>query len=80
MSKRKKTVKPKTLEPKKIDLLELSASKKIRLLKEAQEKLQKHISEAKFWHSFAGTEKVIINGQTINLENSNLSCSPLSTI
>ena len=60
MSKRKKTVKPK-----KIDLLELSASKKTRILKEAKEKLRQQISESKFWQSFANTERVTINGQTI---------------
>jgi hypothetical protein len=60
MSKRKKTVKPK-----KIDLLELSASKKTRILKEAKEKLRQQISESKFWQSFAKTERVTINGQTI---------------
>ena len=67
MSKRKKTVKPK-----KIDLLELSASKKTRILKEAQEKLQKQLMEAKFWQSLAETERIIINGQTINFENNSL--------
>jgi hypothetical protein len=61
MSKRKKTVKPK-----KIDLLELSASKKSRILKKAKEKLRQQISETKFWQSFAKTETVTINGQTIN--------------
>ena len=61
MSKQKKTVKPK-----KIDLLELSASKKTRLLKEAKEKLQQQLMGAKFWQSFAKTEQVTINGQTIN--------------
>jgi len=61
MSKRKKTVKPK-----KVDLLELSASKKTRILKEAKEKLRQQISELEFWQSFAKTERVTINGQTLN--------------
>jgi hypothetical protein len=61
MSKRKKTQKPK-----KVDILELSASKKTRLLKEAKEKLRQQLMEAKFWQSFAKTERVTINGQTIN--------------
>ena len=74
MSKRKKNLKPK-----KIDLLELSASKKTRILKEAKEKLRKHISESQFWQSLAETERVIINGQTLNFENSSLTCSPLTT-
>jgi hypothetical protein len=72
MSKRKKTVKPKTLKPKKINLLELSASKNTRILKEAQEKLQKQLLEVKFWQSLAETERVIINGQKINFENNGL--------
>ncbi len=61
MSKRKKTTKPK-----RIDLLELSASKKTRLLKEAKEKLKQQISESEFWQSFAKTERITINGQTVN--------------
>ena len=61
MSKRKKTVKPK-----KVDLLKLSASKKTRILKEAKEKLRQQISELEFWQSFAKTERVTINGQTLN--------------
>jgi len=73
MSKKKKTVKPK-----KIDLLELSASKKTRILKEAKEKLRKQISESQFWQSFAETERVTINGQKLNFENSSLTCSPLA--
>ena len=74
MSKRKKTVKPK-----KVDLLELSASKKTRILKEAKEKMRHHIAESKFWQSLAETERVIINGQKINFKKSKLTCSPLAT-
>jgi hypothetical protein len=61
MSKRKKTAKPK-----KVNLLELSASKKTRILNEAKEKLRQQISESEFWQSFAKTERVTINGQTLN--------------
>jgi hypothetical protein len=60
MSKKKKTSKPK-----KVDLLELSSSKKARLLKKAKENLQQKMIEAKFWQSFAETERVTINGQKI---------------
>ena len=67
MSKRKKTANQ--AKPKKVDLLELSAAKKTRLLNEAKEKLRQQLVEAKFWQSFAETEKVIINGQIINFEN-----------
>jgi hypothetical protein len=66
MSKRNKSTKSKKLKPKKIDLLELSASKKTRVLKEAKAKLRQQISESKFWQSFAKTKTVTINGQTIN--------------
>lgn len=63
MSKKTETVK--SVKPKKIDLLKLSASKKTRALKEAQEKLRQHISESQFWQSFAETERITINGQRI---------------
>ena len=49
MSKRKKTVKPKAVKPKKVDLLELSTAKQARLLKEAKENLREQMMEAKFW-------------------------------
>ena len=60
MSKRKKTSKPK-----KVDFLELSSSKKARLIKKAKENLRQKLMEAEFWQSFAKTERVTINGQTI---------------
>jgi len=69
MSKRKKTAKPKAVKPKKVDLLELSTAKQARLLKEAKENLRQQLMEAKFWQSFAETERVTINGQTLNFEN-----------
>ena len=67
MSNRKKKVKPK-----KVDLLELSASKQARLLKEAKETLRQQLMAAKFCQSLAETERLIINGQTINFENDGL--------
>jgi tRNA A37 threonylcarbamoyladenosine dehydratase len=60
MSKKNKTSKPK-----KVDLLELSSSKKARLLKKFKENLRRKRMEAKFWQSLAKTEKITINGQTI---------------
>jgi tRNA A37 threonylcarbamoyladenosine dehydratase len=60
MSKKRK------LKPKKVDLLELSSSKKARLLKKVKENLRQKRLEAKFWQSFAETERLTINGQTIN--------------
>jgi len=60
MSTRKKTSKPK-----KVDILELSSSKKARILKKVKENLRQKQMEAKFWQSLAKTEIVTINGQTI---------------
>jgi len=61
MSKKKKTKKPK-----KVDLLELSSTKKARLLKKAKDNLRQKLMEAKFCRSLAETERLTINGQTIN--------------
>lgn len=61
MSKKKKTKKPK-----KVDLLELSSTKKARLLKKAKNNLRQKLMEAKFCRSLAKTERLTINGQTIN--------------
>jgi hypothetical protein len=69
MSKKKRTPKSK---PKKVDLLELSDSKKLRLLKEAKENLRQKLMEAKVWQSLAENERVTINGQTIDFENGDL--------
>jgi len=60
MSKKNKTSKPK-----KVDLLELSSSKKARLLKKVKENLRQKRMEAKFWQSLDKTERITINGQTI---------------
>ena len=76
MSKKTKTVKPKN-----VDLLELSSSKKTRLLKEAKEKMQQKLMEARFWQSLAKTERITINGQKIDFEHSGfkeLTCSKLA--
>ena len=63
MSTKTKRVKPR---PKKVNLLELSASKKARFLEKAKDNLRQKLMEAKFCQSFAGTERITINGQTIN--------------
>jgi 16S rRNA G527 N7-methylase RsmG len=67
MSKKKKNPKPK-----KVDLLELSDSKKTRFLKKAKEKLRQKLVEAKFCQSLAETERVTINGYKIDFENGDL--------
>ena len=61
MSQRKKTSKPK-----KVDVLKLSKSEKAHLLKEVKNKLQQKLVEARFWQSFAETERVTINGYKID--------------
>ena len=67
MSKKKKNPKPK-----KVDLLELSNSKKTRFLKKAKEKLRQKLVEAKFCQSLAETDRVTINGYKIDFENGDL--------
>jgi len=62
---KKVSTKEKTQKPEKVDFLELSSSKKARLLKRVKENLQQKRMEAKFWQSLAKTERVTINGQTI---------------
>jgi hypothetical protein len=50
--------------PKEVDFLDLSSSKKARLLKKAKENLRQKLMEAEFWQSFAKTEGITMNGQT----------------
>jgi len=69
MSTKKKKTNP---NPKKVDFLELSDSEKAHLLKEAKDNLRMKLVEAKFWQSLAETEKITINGQTIQFEDNNL--------
>lgn len=69
MSKKKRTTKSK---PKKVDLLELSDSKRLLVLQEAKENLRQRMEEAKVWQSFAENDRVTINGQTIDFENGGL--------
>jgi hypothetical protein len=59
------STKKKTRKPEKVDFLELSSSKKARLLKKVKENLQQKRMEAKFWKSLAQTKSITINGQTI---------------
>jgi len=57
--------KKKNLEPKKVNLLDLTVSKKARLLKKAKENLRQQLMEAKFWQSINEIERLTINGYTI---------------
>jgi hypothetical protein len=58
--------------PKKVDLLEMSDSEKIKLIKAVKESLRQKVVEAKLWQSFVETEKLTVNGQTINCEGVDL--------
>jgi len=58
--------------PKKVDVLKLSKSEKVNLLKEAKEKLRKKLVEARFWQSLAEIERVTINGCKIDFEDDGL--------
>jgi hypothetical protein len=66
------STKKKKRTPKKVDFLDLPDSEKAHLLKEAKDNLRLKLVEAKFWQSLAETEKITINGQTIQFEDSNL--------
>jgi hypothetical protein len=65
MSTKKKTVKPKS-NPEPVDLLALSGTKKTRFLMQIKERLRQKVMEAEFLNSFAGIERVTINGQIID--------------
>jgi tRNA A37 threonylcarbamoyladenosine dehydratase len=66
------STKKKKSNPKKVDFLDLSDSEKAHLLKEAKDNLRLKLVEARFWQSLAETEKITINGQTIQFEDINL--------
>ena len=69
---KKMSTKKKKSNPKKVDFLDLSDSEKAHLLKEAKDNLRLKLVEARFWQSLAETEKITINGQTIQFEDINL--------
>ena len=69
---KKMTAKKKKPKPKKVDFLDLSDSEKAHLLKEAKDNLRMKVVEARFWQSLAETEKITINGQTIQFEDIDL--------
>ena len=57
---------------KKLDLLEMSNSERMRLMKEVGETLRQRIMEAKLWQSLIEAEKLTINGKTICCEQADL--------
>jgi ribosomal protein L7/L12 len=55
--------------PKKINLLEMPDSEKIKVIREVRENLRQKIVEAKLWKSFIEAENLTINGSTISCEH-----------
>ncbi|MEM2968734.1 MAG: hypothetical protein QXP44_02620 [Candidatus Bathyarchaeia archaeon] len=55
----------------KVNLLDLTATKKVSFLKKAKEKLRQQMMEAKFLQSLLEIERLTINGYTIDFENGN---------
>jgi hypothetical protein len=53
---------------KKINLLKMPDCEKIKVIREVKENLRQKIVEAKLWQSFVETEKLTINGETIDCE------------
>ncbi len=54
--------------PKKINLLEMPDSEKIKVIRKVKENLRQKIVEAKLWQSFIEAENLTINGETIQCE------------
>lgn len=50
---------------KRINLLEMSKSERIQLIRGVKEKIRQKIIEEKLWHSLLETEKLTINGKAI---------------
>jgi len=53
---------------KKLDLLEMPDSKRVKLIKEIREALQQKVTEAKLWHSLLEVENLTINGKILSEE------------
>jgi hypothetical protein len=51
--------------PKKLDLLEMPNSERMRLIKELGETLRQKIGEAKLWQSLIEAEDLTINGDVV---------------
>ena len=57
---------------KKVNLLEMSDSEKIKLIKAVKESLRQKVVEAKLWQSFIEAENLTINGETIQCQDIDL--------
>jgi len=58
--------------PKKLDLLEMPNTERIKLIKEVKKNLQQKMAEAKLWQSLLETENLTINGKTVCKEDEQL--------
>jgi len=58
--------------PKKLGLLEMPNTERIKLIKEAKKNLQQKMAEAKLWQQLLEAENLTINGNTIYRENEEL--------
>lgn len=57
---------------KKINLLDMPDSEKIKTIGELKQDLRRKIIEAKLWQSFINAENITINGETIQWETIDL--------
>lgn len=56
----------------KINLMDMTDSEKIKAIRELKQSLRQKIFEAKLWQSFLNMENVVINGETIQWKNIDL--------
>jgi len=57
---------------KKLDLLEMSDSERVKLIKELRENLRQKVTEAKLWQALINAENLTINGENIHHEEAQL--------
>jgi len=57
---------------KKINLLDMPDTEKIKKIRELKQDLRQKIIEAKLWQSFVNAENITINGETIQWKNIDL--------
>jgi len=57
---------------KKINLLDMPDTEKIKTIRELKQDLRQKIIEAKLWQSFVNAENITINGETIQWKNIDL--------
>jgi hypothetical protein len=62
---------------KKIDLLQMPDVEKYKLMKEVKENLRRMAVEAKLWQSFSETDSLMINGEKVHCNESELTVHAL---